>query len=136
MTRTIAGFAIAPIVPGALIAAVMLALADREDAQSLVMANLIFGYPIAFLFGVPIHALLFRNRWTSLPAYAASGAALGAFLYVNLPALIEALMLTQGVDAGGHVAFSLSVLPAAIACATAAAISFLLIGRPGRPRLA
>ena len=55
---------------------------------------------------------------------------------LTLPALIEALMLTQGVDAGGHVTFSLSVLPVAIACATAAAISFWLIVRPDRHRLA
>ncbi len=134
LARTIAGFVIAPVVPGALIAAAMLALGEREDAQSVVMTNLIFGYPIAFLFGLPIHALLLRNRWTSWPAYAASGAALGAFLYVTLPLLIEALMLMQGVDAGGHVTFSPSVLPVAIACAAAAAISFWLIVRPDRHR--
>lgn len=130
--RTIAGFVIAPLVPGVLIAGLMLALSEREDALSMLKASVIFAYPIAFLLGVPSHAVLLRYGWTSWPAYVAAGALLGALVYVAAPALIEAAMLLQGVDAGGHVMFSAMLFPVAAACGAIAAASFWPIARPDR----
>ena len=132
MRRTIAGLAVAPIVPGALIAGAMFVLAQGEDAVSVLQANVLFGYPVAFLLGVPGHVLLMRSGWTAWTAYAAAGALLGAAVYAGAPAVIETIMRLQGVDASGHLTFSATLLPVAMICATLAAVSFWLIVRPDR----
>ncbi len=133
LARIVAGFAIAPAVPGALLAGALLAADERSNAQELFLVSINFAYPIALLIGVPLFALLQRQGWTGLIAYALTGAALGAFLYVAMPMLLETLMMiVEGVDAAGHITFSLSVLPVAIGCAVVAAIAFWLIARPDR----
>ena len=127
-----AGFGIAPIVPGVAISAAMLALSQSEDAQAVLLANLIFGYPMAFLLGVPSHFLLLRNGWTAWWAYGLAGAVLGVIVYAGMPLLLETIMRLQGLDASGHVTFSLELLPVAMLCASVAAVAFWLIVRPDR----
>jgi len=131
LARVIAGLVIAPIVPGALIAGALAAAGQRDDALTLITLNVHFGYPIAVLLGLPAHIVLVRVGWTNLFAYVAAGVLVGAFLFAAMPALIETIMQEQGVD-GGHVLFSLVVLPAAIACASTTAVAFWLIVRPDR----
>ena len=130
--RTVAGFLIAPFVPGVVIAAAMLALSRNEDAQAVLLGNLVFGYPIAFLLGVPSHLLLRRNGWTAWWTYCLAGALLGAVVYAETPLLLETTMRLQGLDASGHVTFSRELLPVAVLCAGVAAVSFWLIVRPDR----
>ncbi len=130
--RTIAGFVSAPLVPGALIVALLLGFEEREEAQAVMLATLYFGYPTAVLLGVPAHVVMAHYHLRTLLAYAGAGALIGALLYVALPTMIEILMQMQGVDSGGHVTFSFSVLPAAMICASVAATSFWLIVRPDR----
>lgn len=127
--RTIAGFVIAPIVPGALIAAVLLALSDSEMAEFVILANVYFGYPVALLIGAPIHFALLRGRLTHRLAYAGAGAAIGAFLYFAVPALIDGLMALQGVG-GGQTMFTANVLPLGMVCGAVATSVFWLIVRP------
>jgi len=129
LARTIAGFAIAPIVPGALIAAALLAMNDRETAEVVILANIYFGYPIALVIGAPIHLALMRARLTHWFAYACAGAALGAVLYLVVPKVFDLLLQAQGVT-GGETMFTPSVLPVGVICAAVATSVFWLIVRP------
>jgi len=124
-----AGFAIAPAVPGALIVGALLAMNEHEITEVVVLASIYFAYPIALAIGAPIHALLLRSGFTQWLAYAAAGAALGALLYAVVPMAIDALVALQGVG-GGRTSFTLSVLPLAVACGAVAASAFWLIVRP------
>lgn len=132
VARTVVGFAIAPVVPGALLAAALLAHNEKE-AASVFLAGLYLGYPIALLLGLPAHLVLQRNGLTSWLSYVISGALLGAALYFIIPPAIDLLLQAQGVE-GGHTVFTLTVLPAAACVAATAALAFWLIARPDRAK--
>ena len=102
--RTIAGFAIAPIAPGLVLAGLFLICGHNLDAEDAMRASAVLGYPIAIVLGLPIHLLFIRRRLTGWLFYLAAGAAIGAVVYLAMPMFVDAAMRWQGVD-GGHMVF-------------------------------
>ncbi len=96
--RTLAGFAISPLVPGAIIA--LLAL-RTEPELSLWYFKLgaALGFASAVPFGIPLHWLMAKNNWTSLTCYLLLGLVLGAvsFLIAIVPPLIAAPQAIQSL---------------------------------------
>ncbi len=124
-------FVVAPIAPGLVLATIFLAYGKILDAEDALRANVVLGYPVAIALGLPIYLLFVRQRWTAWPFYLAAGATIGVVFYWVMPMFIDAAMRLDGID-GGHMVFSATVLPVAMACAAFAAIVFWLIARPDR----
>jgi hypothetical protein len=86
LLRTLLGLLLAPSVGGAIVMC-GIALTER-DSGDLTKALLIGGYiglllggPGAILLGLPVHLLMWRQRWTSLWHYLGFGAVLGVAAY-------------------------------------------------------
>lgn len=77
--RTIAAFLIAPLVPAAVLVAVIVVMGSDGPGAPLVLARIVAlaTYPIALLFGVPARLVFRRFGWTSRRSYAAGGLAIG-----------------------------------------------------------
>lgn len=127
--RVIAGFLIAPLVPG-LIASSGALFSDGFNAAALYLViAILFGYPVTLAVGVPLYFLLAERKWTSLSCYALASPILGLVCYVIsfVPPLLDGQTvseLTPTVSPG--LAF-LSAIAALIG-----AILFWLIARPDR----
>jgi hypothetical protein len=96
----------------------------------------VLGYPVAFVFGVPLYVFLRWRGWNGLPVYVTAGALLGLAvygLYVLLPAYSS-----NGLW-GMTTKFSYTALvhiPLVMVCGIVAALCFWLIARPDRGGLA
>lgn len=128
--RTVAGFLVAPMMPGLILAAVVLAVGgDSQTLDYAAFASYV-SYPFALLVGLPSFLLMRRRRWDGWRAYAVAGLVL-AFIFV---VLFAALVGVDGEKAGSawmallaNLAF---FLPFVLACALASSMVFWLVVRP------
>lgn len=132
--RTVAAFVIAPMMPAAILAAVILAAGG--DAQTLGYAAFAgyISYPFALLIGLPAFLVMRRRQWDGMRAYLFLGLALGG-LFVALFAAMAGFE-GEGADPAwlnllANLAF---LLPFVLACSLASTLVFWLIVRPDRHR--
>lgn len=128
--RMAAGFLVAPVVPGLIIAASVELLGSRDPLSAwYVELSAALGYPTALVLGIPAYWLTKRYTLTSLAAYAAIGALLGiaAYFGVFLPGLLVA---PTNPDVWHAMGGSLAFMPAACLSGVVAATAFWLIARP------
>jgi hypothetical protein len=132
--RTIMAFVIAPVVPTIAIAA----LFDLRDAAYYLA---VFGYPVAFGVGVPIHLLLRRLGWSGGFIYLGAGAVaaiIGEWLYGIGLTLADPTPAGQSVllRLGDTIALLVRAPELAVvigACGAVAALAFWLIVAPLEP---
>jgi hypothetical protein len=142
--RAIFGFLIAPICPGLIALIIALpfrigetGLGPREFSETAWIGGLaaVLGYPVAFVFGVPVYIFLRWRDWNGLPVYVASGALLGLVVYgfyVLLPAYSSNGL--RGMTA--KISYTaLTQIPLVTTCGVVAALCFWLIARPDRSAL-
>jgi hypothetical protein len=127
-------FIIAPVVPTIAIAA----LFDLRDAAYYLA---VFGYPVAFGVGVPIHLLLLRLGWSSGFIYLGAGgvaAIIGECLYGIGLTLVDTAPTEQSVltRLGDTISFLVRAPELAFvigACGALAGLAFWLIVAPLKP---
>jgi hypothetical protein len=139
--RLIIGFIVAPITPVLLF--MLPNLFSERDIWSTslwIKIGALLGYPVAFLFGLPLYFFLLRKKIVKLPSYILSGSILGAISYAFLPffytasvACLSKVPMCGGIflramnDLGE---LAIPFLPLGIVGGTIAATSFWLITRP------
>jgi len=128
--RTIAGFILAPMVPG-VVATLLSPVSIGEPYWTIYLfLSAVLGYPVAIVLGIPIHLVLARCRWQSLPVYLAFGPLMGCGAMLVLPTGTYLRGGASGIDLA---AFALPQFWVAMIFATIATVSFWLIARPDRP---
>jgi hypothetical protein len=139
--RTVLAFAVAPMSSG--LVAVMLALpfragaflfepSGRFEVAFIIALSAILGYPIAFVFGVPLYVFFRWRGWNGLLPYVIAGALLGLIPYF--------IYLLFGDYASGDMSavfgrFSNTApvyIPLGVVCGAVAGLVFWLIARPDR----
>ena len=118
--RTLLGFAIAPWLPGTLLALPALANGNPGVFFTIVLVSGFYGYLTLAIVGVPAFILANALRWKGIVAYAA----IGTFL----PGAVVMLLLYR-LPQGGPV--PLPTIP--FLFGTLPAVAFWLIARPDRP---
>lgn len=135
--REALGLLFAPAVPGLLFLALGLARGGERLAWTFALLTAVMSYLAAVVLGIPLHVLLRRFRFASLPIYLGAGAVLGLLGYVCffLPQLFAAQ--TMSLDFVIEVAkASRGFAVHGVLCGAIAAFVFWLIAlwREGGPR--
>ena len=95
--RAILGFVLAPLAPA--FAAWLLSLAPALTGVTLpgsfLALSLLYGYPLAGLFGVPLYLLFHRKNWLRLWQVGLAGAAIGCVVPLALVGLVVAYKVTH-----------------------------------------
>jgi hypothetical protein len=127
--RLVLAFAIAPLIPGLLIAlagstffVVTDTRVDPRDFFGITAVSAIFGYPVALILGAPLYVLLRKLSLDRAWIYALAGTLLGALLFALYP-------LFPGF---ANAIIDINLLPIAILLSVAATLTFWLIARPDR----
>ena len=128
--RTVVGFVLAPLAPGALIS--MPALFDFQYwvVGFYLQLSALLGYPVAVVFGIPLALMMHRRHWTGIWSFACAGALLGGVAYL-FPHVWASISGGWTVYESMHATIA-SLLPPGMSCGILASITFWLITRPDR----
>jgi hypothetical protein len=138
--RPLIGFLLAPLVPGVAFSIYTVIKTGGTAGLDLPLGiAAFFGYPVAFILGLPIYLIFQRRRWIALPTYLLAGAVLGTALF-GFFFLPPALECATGAPSDSHACLVLGTMaPFAAYSALAAAVAggaFWLIVRPDKARRA
>ena len=130
--RVIAGFLIAPLVPGLIASASALFTAGPNAAALYLVIAILFGYPVTLFVGVPLYFLLAEQNYTSLVCYALAAPFLGLICYGV--SFVHPLLSGQTIVELTPT-FSPGLAFVSAVAALTGAISFWFIVRPDRGHL-
>jgi hypothetical protein len=137
--RAVLGFLVAPLAPaiGAWLLSLAPSITGVSQPGSLFALSLLYGYPLAALFGVPTYFYFRHKNWLRLWQVVAAGLAIGSIVPIALVSLLVAYNFSErsliaAIEAGFRDMGALIPFGAAVGALCASTFWLLALARPNK----